>query len=331
MSTESTEPAGLPVNVVALGGGHGLHASLSALRRVVVEPTAIVTVADNGGSSGRLREEFGVLPPGDLRMALAALCGDDEWGQTWARVLQHRFEGTGEMRGHVAGNLLMVALWELLDEKVAGLDWIGRLLGARGRVLPMAVTPMDITAEVLGHDPTRPDEVVTVRGQVQVATTPGRLLGIALDPSDPEACPEALSAIAAADWIVLGPGSWYTSVIPHLMVPELRRAIVKSGARVLVVLNVGEQHDGETAGYAPEDHLGALFEHAADLHVDTVLADSGNVADPDLLERLVASAGARLVIHDVSVGPGLPQHDPLKLAEAYARILGDVSGSAAWR
>src|SRR5204862_4570911 len=129
----------------------------AALRRVVDEVTAIVTVADNGGSSGRLRKEFGVLPPGDLRMALAALCGDDEWGQTWADVLQHRFQGTGEMQGHVVGNLLIVALWELLAEKgqsqVEGLDWVGRLLDARGRVLPMSLTPMDITAEVLGHDP----------------------------------------------------------------------------------------------------------------------------------------------------------------------------------
>ncbi len=320
----------MAVKVVALGGGHGLHASLTALRRVVTQLTAIVTVADNGGSSGRLREEFGVLPPGDLRMALAALCGDDEWGQTWARVLQHRFEGSGDMRGHVAGNLLMVALWELLGDQVDGLDWIGRLLGARGRVLPMAVTPMDITADVLGHDPQRPDEVVAVRGQAQVATTPGRLVGMALDPADPEACPEALEAVGEADWIVLGPGSWYTSVIPHLMVPELRRAIVKSHARVLVVLNVGEQA-GETEGYSAEDHLGALLEHAPDLHVDTVLADTANVSDPDLLERAVASAGGRLVIHDVAAGPRLPQHDPLKLADAYARIFEDVSGSAAWR
>jgi uncharacterized cofD-like protein len=330
MTGSATEPARLPAKVVALGGGHGLHASLSALRRVVTDLTAIVTVADNGGSSGRLREEFGVLPPGDLRMALAALCGDDEWGQTWARVLQHRFAGSGEMRGHVAGNVLMVALWELLGEQVAGLDWIGRLLGAQGRVLPMAITPMDITAEVLGNDPEQPDEVTTVRGQVQVASTPGRLVGISLDPADPDACPEALEAVADADWIVLGPGSWYTSVIPHLMVPELRRAIVKSPARVIVVLNLGEQQ-GETAGYAPEDHLGALFEHAPDLHVDRVLADTGNVDDPALLERVVASAGATLVIDDIAVGPGLPQHDPVKLAGAYARILRDVSGSAAWQ
>ena len=138
-------------SVVAFGGGHGLAASLGALRQlvhdlVVDDLTAVVTVADNGGSSGRLRAEFGVLPPGDLRMALAALCGDHEWGDTWARVLQHRFAGQGEMRGHTIGNLLIVGLWEQLGDPVAALDWVGRLLGTSGRVLPMALTPIDITA-----------------------------------------------------------------------------------------------------------------------------------------------------------------------------------------
>src|SRR5689334_5790006 len=123
-------------SVVALGGGHGLAASLSALRRLTGDLTAVVTVADNGGSSGRLRGEFGVLPPGDLRMALAALCGDDEWGRTWERVVQHRFTGDGDMGGHVVGNLLIVSLWELFGEPVPALDWVGRLLGASGRVLP---------------------------------------------------------------------------------------------------------------------------------------------------------------------------------------------------
>ncbi len=137
--------------VVALGGGHGLHASLSGLRRVTRELTAIVTVADDGGSSGRLRREFGVLPPGDLRMALAALCGDDAWGTTWSRVIQHRFTGTDQsgadeysaqgLAGHAVGNVLIVALWELLGDTVQGLDWVARLLGAHGRVLPMSAVP----------------------------------------------------------------------------------------------------------------------------------------------------------------------------------------------
>ncbi|MBD8869367.1 gluconeogenesis factor YvcK family protein [Nocardioides donggukensis] len=323
-----TDPEG--PSVVALGGGHGLHATLSALRRVTGDVTAVVTVADNGGSSGRLRGEFGVLPPGDLRMALAALCGDDDWGQTWARVLQHRFDGQGEMKGHVVGNLLIVALWELLGEHVDGLDWVARLLDARGRVLPMAITPMDITAEVRGADPAEPDRVSLVRGQVQVATTAGRLTSIRLDPPDPSACPEAVAAVRAADWVVLGPGSWYTSVIPHLMVPDLRAALEQTAARRLVVLNLGEQ-TGETSGYGPEDHLGALFEHAPDLRVDAVLVDPTSVRDHDPLEGAVASAGARLVVADVALGDGTPRHDPVKLSRVCARIFGNVSGSAAWR
>jgi uncharacterized cofD-like protein len=311
--------------VVALGGGHGLHASLTALRMLVDdltvdELTAVVTVADNGGSSGRLRGEFGVLPPGDLRMALAALCGDDEWGDTWARVLQHRFEGDGEMRGHVVGNLLIVGLWELLGDHVDALDWVARLLGAKGRVLPMAMTPMDITAEVRGLD-ADPDRLVSVRGQVEVATTEGVIASIALDPPDPEVSPTALAAIEEADWAVLGPGSWFTSVIPHLLVPQLREALVATDARLIVVLNLAEQL-GETGGFGPADHLAVLAEHAPDLVVHTVLADRESVGDD--AEELLAvthALGARLVIDDVAVGDGTPRHDPALLAAAYARIM----------
>ena len=311
--------------VVALGGGHGLHASLTALRILVDdltvdELTAIVTVADNGGSSGRLRGQFGVLPPGDLRMALAALCGDDQWGDTWARVLQHRFEGDGDMRGHVVGNLLIVGLWELLGDHVDALDWVGRLLGAKGRVLPMAVTPMDITAEVRGLDGDE-SSLTEVRGQVQVATTDGVITSIALDPPDPDVSPAAVDAILEADWAVLGPGSWFTSVIPHLLVPQLRDALVATEARLIVVLNLDEQ-PGETHGFAPADHLSVLAEHAPDLSVHTVIADESTVG-PDLadLRAVAAAMGARVVIADVALGDGTPRHDPRKLADAYAKVL----------
>lgn len=317
--------------VVALGGGHGLHASLSALRHLVDdltvdELTAVVTVADNGGSSGRLRGEFGVLPPGDLRMALAALCGDDEWGDTWAKVLQHRFEGDGEMRGHVVGNLLIVGLWELLGDHVDALDWVGRLLGAKGRVLPMAMTPMDITAEVRGLVAGDPDALTAVRGQVEVATTDGVIAAIALEPADPEVSPAVLDAIGAADWVVLGPGSWFSSVLPHLLVRRLRESLVATDARVVVVLNLEEQA-GETGGFGPADHLAVLAEHAPDLGIDVVLADRTSVAD-DLaeLEETVAALGARLVLDDLAIGDGTPRHDPVRLATAYAHVF----GSAEW-
>ncbi|MGI8646023.1 MAG: gluconeogenesis factor YvcK family protein [Nocardioides sp.] len=311
--------------VVALGGGHGLHATLSALRHVVTNPTAVVTVADNGGSSGRLRGEFGVLPPGDLRMALAALCGDDEWGQTWARVLQHRFEGEGQMRGHVVGNLLIVSLWELLGDHVAALRWVARLLGAEGTVLPMAITPMDINAEVRGVDQGAPEAITTVRGQVEVATTDGQIVSISLDPADPVACPEAVAAVRSADWVVLGPGSWYSSVIPHLMVPALREALVQTDGRLVVVLNL-EGQAGETHGYAPEDHLAVLHEHAPDLKIHTVLADAATLTDAQALEQAVASWGAQLEVADVALDDGSPRHDTRKLAAAFRRILGVETG-----
>ncbi len=320
--TGLTRPAGAPADlgVVALGGGHGLAASLSALRHVVADLTAVVTVADNGGSSGRLRREFGALPPGDLRMALAALCGDDDWGQTWARVLQHRFSSGGEMNEHAVGNLLIVALWELLGGHVEGLDWVARLLGAHGRVLPMSVTPIDITAEVLGADPRAPRAMSTVRGQVEVASTTGQVVSVHLAPADPPACPEALEAIRAADWVVLGPGSWFTSVIPHLLVPELREALVTSPARKVVTLNL-EPQAGETDGFSPETHLEVLAAHAPDLKLDVVLADPAAVVDQEQLARTAASLGARLVVADVAADDGSPRHDPAKLADAYAGFL----------
>src|ERR1700758_3109813 len=175
-------PTGRPLSlkVVAFVGGHGLFASLSALRRVTRQLTAIVTVADDGGSSGMLRRDFGVLPPGDLRMALAALCGDDAWGTTWSRVVQHRFSGASGLGGHAVGNVLIVALWELLGDTVQGLDWVGRLLGAHGRVLPMASVPLDLAAEVEGLDPARPGEITVVHGQAECAATTGRVRSLSL-------------------------------------------------------------------------------------------------------------------------------------------------------
>jgi uncharacterized cofD-like protein len=306
--------------VVALGGGHGLHASLSALRRVTRDLTAIVTVADDGGSSGRLRREFGVLPPGDLRMALAALCGDDAWGTTWSRVIQHRFTGDRDLGGHSVGNVLIVALWELLGDSVQGLEWVARLLGAHGRVLPMSSVPLDLAAEVEGADPARPDEVTVVRGQVACATTPGRVRSMSLVPADPPACPEAVQAVRAADWVVLGPGSWFTSVLPHLLVPDLARALTGTSARRIVALNLAPQ-PGETEGFSPHAHLEVLADHAPGLTVDVVLADRTAVEGTKAeLEKAAGLLGGRLVLADLAMGDGSPRHDPRRLAGAFAQI-----------
>ncbi len=321
MSTPgAASPAASGARVVALGGGHGLAASLSALRRVVEDLTAVVTVADNGGSSGRLRNELGVLPPGDLRQALAALCGDDEWGSTWARVLQHRFASAGELHNHAVGNVLIVALWELLGEHVAGLDWVARLLGAKGRVLPMTVVPLDIVARVADLYPGDPERLETVRGQVEAATTRGRVVDVALEPPDPPACAEAVQAVQAATHVVLGPGSWFTSVIPHLLVPGLNDALCDTPAMRVVTLNLTAQ-PGETDGFSPANHLDVLAAHSPRFKVDVVLADRHAVHDIDTLRGAAAALGADLVVADVALGDESARHDPQRLADAYAQIL----------
>ena len=303
--------------VVALGGGHGLAAALKALRRVTDELTAVVTVADDGGSSGRLRRELGVLPPGDLRMALAALCGDDEWGQTWSRVAQHRFRSEGELHDHSVGNLLIVALWELLGDSVAGLDWVARLLGAQGRVLPMSLVPLDIEAVVeLDDEDESGGGLATVRGQVAVASTSGRVVHLGLVPDRPPACPEAVAAVTDAGWVVLGPGSWFTSVIPHLLVPGLADALRATPARRVVVLNLAPQ-PGETAGFAPETHLEVLAGYAPWLRVDAVLADLDAVPYPDVLRTVAASLGAAVHLVPLASDENPLVHDPDRLATAF--------------
>ena len=287
--------------VVALGGGHGLSATLRALRHVTHRLTAVVTVADDGGSSGRLRREFDCLPPGDLRMALASLCEDSEWGLTWRDVLQHRFEGQGELDNHALGNLLILALWQLLGDEVAGLDWVGRLLTIHGRVVPMSSSPLVIEADIVS---------------------------VGMVPQDAEAHPEALRAIDEAEWVVLGPGSWYTSVLPHLILPSMRRALVNTSARKVVVLNLSAQQ-GETDGMTSADHLRVLSQYAPDLRLDVVLADPSTVEDVEDLAAVAAAMGATVVLRQVRTGEALCHHDPLRLAaafrDAFEGALGDVT------
>ncbi len=319
------------MKVVALGGGHGLAVSLQALTLLTPDLTAIVTVADDGGSSGRLRDELGALPPGDLRMALAALAGDDHWSRTWERLLQHRFDGGGPLAGHAVGNLLLAALVETTSGIVEALDLVGRLVGARGRVLPASTTPLQIVAEVVGLDPSDRGAVTQVVGQVAVATTAGSVCAVHLLPADPPACHEAVQAVLDADVVVLGPGSWFTSVLTHLLIPDLRNALVKTSAQRVVALNLAPQA-GETDGFSPETHLEVLTAHAPELAIDVVLADDAAVLDRRGLMSSVESVGARLVLAPVSLGDGTPRHDPQRLAAAYAGIMDtQVEGGTAWQ
>ncbi|OAA28099.1 cofD-related protein [Frankia sp. EI5c] len=305
--------------ITAFGGGHGLAASLAALRRITPRLTAVVTVGDDGGSSGRLRAELGALPMGDLRMALAALAGADGWSRTWADLFQHRFGGEGALAGHAVGNLVLTALAERAGSPVAALDLAASLLGVAGRVLPLSCDGIDIVADVTGLDDAAPGVPVEVRGQAAVATTPGRVAGVRLVPAAPAACGAALAAAEAADWIVLGPGSLYTSVLPHLLVPDMRAAISGSRARRVMVLNLVAQ-PGETAGYTPEAHLYALATHAPGLRLDVVVADPAAVGDPEPLAAAAAELGARVHLAPVRAAGEPALHDSELLAAAFDAV-----------
>lgn len=314
------------MKVVAFGGGHGLSASLRALRRCApkldLEITAVVTVGDDGGSSGRLRAERAALPPGDLRQALAALAADDPESADTAALFQYRFVrcAPGDpLAGHAVGNLVLCGLMERLGDPVAALDHAAAMVRAGGRVLPMSREPVAIEAQVRGADPTRPDQVVAVRGQHAVAASRGRVESVRLDPQAPVACREALAAVAAADWLVFGPGSWYTSVIPHLLVPGLAAAIVASPARRLVILNLTTEQ--ETVGLTVPGHLAALSAYAPDLRVDVVLGDLVGVPEPVLARHAAESLGARLVLAPVAATVASARHDPDGLAAALVPLL----------
>jgi uncharacterized cofD-like protein len=308
--------------VVALGGGHGLAAALAAWRRVAGRLTAVVTVADDGGSSGRIRREMPVLPPGDLRMALAALAGDEPRTREMVALLQHRLGGEGVLAGHPVGNLMLTGLTDLYHgDAVRALRSMEDLLGAAGRVLPMAEVPLDLVATVASVDPDDPADTRRIRGQVAIASTPGRVRDIQVAPADPPVHPDVLDAIAEADVVSFGPGSWYTSVLPHLLVPRLRAALEASPARKVVVLNL-EPQPGETDGFSPQEHLQVLLGHLGGVSLHTVIADTAAVVDRRGLRSAVQSCGAELVLAPVAEPDGAPRHDPVRLAAALAAVVG---------
>jgi uncharacterized cofD-like protein len=314
------------LKVVALGGGHGLHAALSALRLLTTDLTAIVTVADDGGSSGRIRRELKVLPPGDLRMALAALAGTEPAQQDWAELLQHRIGGHGVLAGHPVGNLILTALLERAPDPPTALGQLADLVGAVGRVLPMSPVPLDLEAEADRFDPDDPTRTRQIRGQSSIAATPGRVRSVRLLPTGAPACASAVDAVREADLVVLGPGSWFTSVIPHLLLRELGTALCGTSARVLVILNLVPQV-GETDDYEPHQLLDLLQAHAAPyggLKIDAVLADTDSLLDAEQLSRHVSAIGARLVVSRLAADDSAERHDPARLSAAIRNAVDDV-------
>lgn len=261
--------------VVAIGGGHGLAVTLQAAASFTNELTAVVTVADDGGSSGRLREATGLPAMGDIRRCMSALAEPAALGE----MFEHRFDE--DLAGHALGNLMIVALAQRIGFRAA-IDELGRLLSVPARVLPSTETPVALVATTDGG---------VVRGQVAVQQSSG-ITRVALDPAEPVADPDAVDAIVAADLIVIGPGSLFTSVLAALAVPGIRQAVAAASGRVVYVRNLRPQIP-ETAGFTDDDHLTALRAHGVEPHVvvgDATLArPDGRAHDPKLLAGVLAS------------------------------------------
>lgn len=309
-------------HVVVIGGGTGLSTMLRGIKRYTANIVAIVTVTDDGGSSGKLRQELGILPPGDIRNCLIALA-DAERPMT--ALLQHRFkDDAGNLSGHSVGNLLIAAMTQIKGDFEQAIQEISQVLAIRGRVLPSTLTHVALRAEM--------EDGSSVEGETAIVEHPARIRRMYLNPPDPLPPQEALEFIRQADLIVLGPGSLFTSVIPNLLVPKITDALRSADAIRVYVCNVMTQ-PGETDGFTASDHVRAIEAHAGGRVVDYVLVNTATPA-PELMERYRAS-GQELVLPDIDrirqmgykviTGNFISQsdyvrHDPVRLAEAILRL-----------
>jgi uncharacterized cofD-like protein len=258
--------------IVAIGGGHGLATLLRSLKNQTNNITAIVTVADDGGSSGRLRRDMGILPPGDIRNCLAALSEDEA---LMAQLFQYRFPaGEAGLEGHSFGNLFITALAEITGSFEAAVAESGRVLAVKGRVLPSTLNDVRLSADV--RMPHAISEV-RIQGESQIPKSNGRVRHVWLEPSNPPAFPQAIQAILAADLIVIGPGSLFTSILPNLLVPDLTEAVRASRALKLFICNVATER-GETTGYTAGDHIRTVEDHISSGLFDIAVSNS-NYAD----------------------------------------------------
>ena len=340
--TDAQRPRSLDdFRIVAIGGGTGLpvvleglkHALYSELRSVRPDRdrdrlTAIVTVADDGGSSGRLRQAYGVLPPGDVRNCLLALADSNS---TLAALFNYRFDGGDEVGGHSLGNLILTALSGLEKDFSKAIDRGGEILGIRGRVLPSTTEDVRLHAEF--------EDGSSIEGESRISSVPRTIRRVSIEPADAPAATAAIEAASRADLVVIGPGSLYTSLIPVLLVRGLQDAIERSGARVVLVMNLTTQ-PGETDGYTAADHLVAIRRHAPGLPIHDVLLNAATV--PEDLARaysdshatpvapnveLLRAMGHRPVLRELlGTGPKI-RHDPHRLATAILEIAQDTQAA----
>jgi uncharacterized cofD-like protein len=300
------------LQVAAIGGGHGLSAALRAIMDYADAITAIVSVADDGGSSGRLAPALEIPPPGDIRRALLALADQPS---LWRSLVEYRY-GNGDVDGHSLGNLILAAMADLGGDFVDAVDTLGRLLGARGSVVPVAPVRLELEADVDGEE---------VRGQVAIARSRGMITDVRVRP-EVAATRRALEAVAAADQVVLGPGSLFTSLIAPLKVPGVAEAVSESTGRLVFICNLTTQ-DGETIGMTGLEHLEALVGIAGVRSPDVVVVHEGALEVPPGLQPVsisdadVGASGIELVRGEIARSGGeWPEHDPARLGAVLRRL-----------
>ena len=325
----SRRAAGKGPRVVAIGGGTGLASLLRGLKSRTDNLTAIVTVADDGGSSGRLRRELAILPPGDLRNCILAMADDES---LLAELFQYRFDKEGDLRGHSFGNLFIAAMTDVTGSFDRALVETSRALAVRGRAIPVTSANARLSAHL--------EDGRMVHGESSLRNSGGRVKRLVISPANARANPLAVRAISEADMIVMGPGSLYTSVISNLLVPGVAEAIEESSAVKVYVCNIATER-GETEGYTVAEHLAALRRHTSDRIADYVLANSAPAALDDRFESDEAVAhdgaepdGAQILLYDLVDESHPTRHDSDKLADAAMKIL-DMGDSDAtileWR
>lgn len=312
-------------NIVVIGGGTGLSAILRGLKTFPVDITAIVTVADDGGSSGRLREELDIPPPGDIRNVLAAL---SEVEPLVEQLFQHRFSNGSGLSGHSLGNLLLAGMASITGDFATGVHELSKVLNVRGKVLPAANESIILKAEMVDGS--------IIEGESQIPKLGKKIKRVFLTPSDIDPLPESIAAIRQADLIVIGPGSLYTSILPNLLVPGIAEEVIKSQAKKIYICNVMTQ-PGETEGYTASDHVEAIFSHVGNEIIDTVIVNKSerNILDP-YLEKY-SKEGAEEVEFDKERLAALPvqvvadefliyennflRHDAIKVSQTILSIM----------
>jgi len=315
--------------VAVIGGGTGLSVLLRGIKSVTSNITAIVTVADDGGSSGRLREDLGMIPPGDLRNCLVALADTEPLME---KLFQHRFGGSGDLAGHSFGNLFIAAMTEVLGDVEKALKESSKVLAVRGRVLPASTQRVRLVAEMTDGS--------FVEGESQIPLANKKIKQVHLQPGDVEPGQSVLEAILDADAIILGPGSLYTSVLPNLLVKGVAAALRQTPAVKIYICNVMTQ-PGETDGYTAAQHVQAIIDHAGPGVIDYVVVNSQEVAQP--LKDTYASQGAHPVIPDIEAiealgvqaveaniisETNLVRHDPVKLSRTIISMVYNLKANS---